>query len=331
MECILPDLVAQMLSGSRYALARLVSLIENRPPDVLQVMAQVHPHVRGIPTIGITGPPGAGKSTFVDKLITRYRSLGQRVAVVAVDPSSPFSGGAVLGDRVRMHAHALDEGVFIRSLSSRGHFGGLTISTGEVVKLFDAAGFDRVIIETVGVGQTEFSVMEVADTVVVMVVPESGDTIQTMKAGLLEVADLFVVNKADRDGADKIQRELKNMLQLSAPAGDWQVPVLMTTSHRGLGIDDVLEGIGAHEAMLADRGAEGHADLRAKNFKDIVVDELVSRLAVVLLRDDGPLSDLLHSIRVGEKNPYSAALSVLDDHTLTQSLIAEAARCGRSG
>src|SRR5947209_8431491 len=190
-----------MLGGDRVALARLMTLVENRAPGLPALMSRLHPHTGGAHVIGVTGPPGAGKSTLTDRITARLRAAGHRVGIVAVDPTSPFSGGAVLGDRIRMQAHFLDPGVFIRSLASRGSHGGVARPTRDVIRLLDAYGMDRVLVETVGVGQTELDVMRLADTTVVVLVPEAGDAVQVMKAGLLEIADLFLVNKADREGA----------------------------------------------------------------------------------------------------------------------------------
>ncbi|MBZ0253725.1 MAG: methylmalonyl Co-A mutase-associated GTPase MeaB, partial [Candidatus Methylomirabilis sp.] len=195
------SLVERMLGGDRRALARLITLVESRSPDVASIMAEAHRRPGHAAVLGVTGPPGAGKSTLTDKLIRRLRERGKTVGVVAIDPSSPFTEGAVLGDRIRMQDHALDPGVFIRSLATRGVHGGLSKATREVVRLFSTFGMDYVVVETVGVGQTELDVMGVADTVVIVVVPESGDSIQAMKAGLMEIGDVFVVNKADRAGA----------------------------------------------------------------------------------------------------------------------------------
>ena len=241
--------IRRALDGDRRALARAITWIECRHGDIGASLAQHALRRRdgGVGTphvVGITGPPGAGKSTFVDRLVTRARADGQRVAVVAVDPSSPFSGGAILGDRVRMERHTGDDGVYIRSLSSRGHLGGLSAASTEVVDLFDAAGFDLILVETVGVGQSELGIMEVADTVVVVLTPESGDAVQAMKAGLLEIADVFVVNKSDRPGADRMARELARAVALDD--GPWKPEVRTAVASEGIGVDAVVDAARAH-------------------------------------------------------------------------------------
>ncbi|MGH9150669.1 MAG: methylmalonyl Co-A mutase-associated GTPase MeaB, partial [Acidimicrobiales bacterium] len=234
-----PDpLVAAALAGSRSALARLISLVERGGPPARRVGALVHPLGGRAYAIGVTGAPGAGKSTLTDRLIAAVRAGGDEVGVLAVDPSSPLTGGAILGDRVRMQGHAADPGVFIRSMASRGHLGGLAQAAPEAVRVLDAAGFPTVIVETVGVGQGEVEVAAAADTTLVLVNPGWGDGVQANKAGLLEVADVFAVNKADRPGASAAQRDLEQMLGLARPAG-WRPPVVLTVATTGAGVDEL--------------------------------------------------------------------------------------------
>lgn len=274
------ELVVAARNGSRAALARLISRVELRADGVAEALAGLAPRRRtgpGAPlVVGITGPPGAGKSTFTDRLVAEARARGERVGVIAVDPSSPFSGGAILGDRMRMERHALDRGVYIRSLSARGHAGGLSGAAGQVVDVLDGLGFDRVIVETVGVGQGELGVMEVADTVVVVLTPESGDAVQAMKAGLLEIADVFVVNKADRPGADALVRELEAAVELDVRAG-WHAPVRTAVALTGQGVAEVAAAVEAHHRWLCADGRPAwerrRADGRVRTWLDRVAHE----------------------------------------------------------
>lgn len=304
------------VQGDRRALARAVSRIEDRADGVLEAVGGLRPRRRSGPAsphvIGLTGPPGAGKSTFTNRLVREARERGQRVAVLAVDPSSPFSGGAILGDRLRMEEHAADPAVFIRSLASRGHLGGLSRATGQVVDLLDAAGFDLILVETVGVGQSELSVMEVADTVIVVLTPESGDTVQTMKAGLLEVADVFVVNKADRPGADRLRRDLEQMVRLDGEvpgsSTDWTPPVLTTCATEGTGVSDVARACRAHLGWISGAGLADWERRRAagrlRTFLDLIAEDAreaaASRLRTTALSER-------RGLEAGELNPYLLA------------------------
>src|SRR3954469_1158263 len=257
-------LVDQMLSGDRLSLARLISKIENRAPELPELIRALYPHTGKAQVWGITGPPGAGKSTHVVRLAAPLRKQGKLVAVVAVDPSSPFSGGAILGDRIRMQEHAGDAGVFIRSLGTRGKHGGLSHATKEVVLVLDAAGFDVILVETAGVGQTELDILRLAQTVVVVLVPESGDSIQVMKAGLMEIADLFAVNKSDRPQADQLVRELVTMIGMSDhDEKSWLPPVLKTEGLRSIGLDELLKAIEAHQTYLT---KSGKRDIKTQEF-----------------------------------------------------------------
>ena len=301
-----------MLAGDRRALARLMTQVENRHPETVQVLSSIHHRCGRAYVVGITGPPGAGKSTLVGGLIGALRERGLTVGVVAVDPSSPFSGGSVLGDRIRMQKHFLDEGVFIRSLSTRGTHGGLARATRHLARLLDAFGKDIVIIETVGVGQTELDVMRLADTTIVVLVPEAGDTVQTMKAGLLEIADVFVVNKADRDGANRIKTELELMLQLR-PSTDWEVPVLLTQADQDKGVPELLSTLMRHRDHVRGTqtagGERGEAGRRAE-FLEILQEEVGRRLEEAV--KGGSFGELLRQLKQGEIDPYQAALRAVE-------------------
>ena len=317
-------LVDRVLDGDRLALARLMTLVENRDPELPGVMSRLSARTGRAHVVGVTGPPGAGKSTLVDALIGRLRTGGRRIGVVAVDPSSPFSGGAVLGDRIRMQAHFLDPGVFIRSLATRGSHGGLPRAARDVVRLLDAFGMDVVLVETVGVGQTELDVMRLADSIVVVLVPEAGDTVQVMKAGLLEIADVFVVNKADRDGAMRMVSELEQMLHLRPPS-PWTIPVLPTTASIGSGVDAVLDALERHRAFVAtDAERAGRmAARRAGELIDILEEEMRRRLEAGLIADPNGLGSIVESVRDGRVDPYSAALRILENDGALAALVRE--------
>jgi LAO/AO transport system kinase len=250
----LPELVARFRNGERRALARMLTLVENERPQGLEGMAQLYRDTGSAHVLGITGPPGAGKSTLTNALIRAYRAAGQRIGVLAVDPSSALTGGATLGDRIRMLENYADDGVYIRSMATRGQLGGLSIAVGAATHILDAYGFDIICIETVGVGQDEVDIGEVADTVLLLQVPGQGDSIQTIKAGILEIADILVVNKSDAPGAGELVRDLRNMLRLGE-RGAWATPIVETTAIQHLGLEKLLGQIARHREYLAESGA----------------------------------------------------------------------------
>jgi len=318
----LENLLERFARQDRVALARLVTLVENRSPAAAEVMDRIYVRTGHAYVIGVTGAPGAGKSTLVNRLIAKYRAQGKLVAVLAIDPSSPFSGGAVLGDRVRMTDHYKDTGVYIRSLSSRGHHGGLSRAAREVVKLLDAFGHDIVIIETVGVGQTELSVMDLADTTVVVTVPEGGDGVQVMKAGLNEIADLYVVNKADRDGADRIKAELQLSVHLRPPGG-WRPPVVLTQASADVGIDALVAAVERHrEYQREHRDPAQQEQRRVHEFVEVLTAEIADRAQRALREGSSATREKVAEVRAGRLNPYAAARSILEDGAAAAELIA---------
>jgi LAO/AO transport system kinase len=338
-----PDLLARFRAGQRYALARAISLVENLRPGFDELLHEVHGDLGRAHRVGITGPPGAGKSTLTAQLTRRYRARDERVGIVAVDPTSPFTGGALLGDRIRMSAITTDPGVFIRSMASRGSLGGLAITSKEVADLLDAFGFERVITETVGVGQSELEIAETADTTVVVLVPESGDAIQAMKAGLMEIADVFVINKADRPGADRLVQELELMLHMrlgevrpagaghhgvslrsvggaarqrtreaAAEASGWAIPVLKSVAHRGEGADELLATLDRHLVYLEESGELSRR--RLKRFAERTRAAVERELKVLAWRH-GPgeriLAESLPALAAGDASPYSVAARIV--------------------
>ena len=306
-------LVSDARSGDRRALARLITALEGGGPDALALLEALHPHAGGGYAIGVTGPPGSGKSTLVGRLTALYRAQGREVGVLAVDPTSPYTGGAVLGDRVRMQAHSLDRGVFLRSLATRGASGGLPRVIGSAARALDAAGLSPVLIETAGVGQTELAVMDAADTVVVVLVPESGDAVQMLKAGLLEIADVFVVNKADREGAEALAADLEAVLGLvETDSGDWRPPVLLAEALHDRGVDRVQRAVEEHRAAQerSSRLAERRRERRRREFQDAVRDGLLAMLESQGERGDA-LADALGRVERGESDPVVAASALL--------------------
>jgi LAO/AO transport system kinase len=300
-------LVAQAREGRPRAVARLISLVEDESPSLREVVAALAPYVGNAHIVGITGPPGVGKSTTTSALVSALRERDRRVGILAVDPSSPFTGGALLGDRVRMQEHATDRDVYIRSMSSRGHLGGLAWSTPQALRVLDGAGCDIVIVETVGVGQSEVEVAALADTTLVLLAPGMGDGIQAAKAGILEIGDIFVVNKADRDGAHQVVRELRSMLNLGVSDPTWKPPIIETVAQAGQGIDALLEAIERHRAMLIDTGRlDDRRKARARDeVEAIALGQLRQRFEQ--LHGSGDLDRLAAEVATGDLDPYSAA------------------------
>jgi LAO/AO transport system kinase len=307
------SLADKVLSGDIRAAARLMRDIDDTRPSAIGELKRLYPRTGKAYIIGITGPPGAGKSTLVDQLTASFRTMGKKVGVVAIDPTSPFTGGAILGDRIRMNRHSCDDGVFIRSLATRGALGGLSRSTSDVALVMDALGMDIVIIETVGVGQDEVDIVKTAHTTCVVMVPGLGDDIQAIKAGILEIGDIFVVNKADRDGADRTARELSNMLEMRhAPEEIWSPRVLMAEAQRGKGIEELTTEIMAHRDYLFSSGAINDF-LRERNerhFVDILRDSLFKR-ALAFMGQDNTLTRVVDGMGSGSIDPYTAAEQVI--------------------
>ena len=318
------ELIKEMREGKETALARLISLVERNDPQAPDIMRAIQPLLGNAYTIGITGPPGAGKSSLTNKLTQQLREQGFTVGIIAIDPSSPFTGGAVLGDRVRMEDHYLDPGVFIRSLASRGSHGGLAEATKDAIKILDASGKDFIIVETVGVGQTELDVIQAVDTVAVVLVPEGGDAIQMLKAGLMEIADTFVVNKADRDGAPQIVTSLKSILHLkystsgnitrreSATDEIWEVPVCATQGMSGEGVDEMLASINKHRDFIT---RTGELDRRRRERRR---EDLMSKLQFLMrdtlqtaCADSGDIGEIVERVVTGVDASHSVIKELL--------------------
>jgi LAO/AO transport system kinase len=306
------SLVDRAGRGDPRAVARLISLVEDASPRLREVAALLTPHTGNAQIVGITGAPGVGKSTSTSALVSAYRAAGKRIGVLAVDPSSPFSGGALLGDRVRMQDHATDSQVYIRSMATRGHLGGLAWAAPQALRVLDAAGSDVVLLETVGVGQSEVEVAGLADTTVVLLAPGMGDGIQAAKAGILEIGDVYVVNKADRDGAHQVVRELRTMLSLGSQDGPWRPPIVTTVASTGEGIADVMAAIDRHREMLDNTGelAARRAARARDEIEAIALTSLRQRFANVHGHAD--LDRLAAAVANASTDSYSAADALLD-------------------
>ena len=300
------QLLQEFFKGDTRALSRIITRVENRSPDSLSLLQQLFPHTGRSLVIGVTGSPGSGKSTLVDRLAAAYRQRGKTLAVVAVDPSSPFTGGAILGDRIRMQSPGIDSGVYIRSMATRGHLGGLATATADVVTVLDAAGKDPVIVETVGVGQDEIDIVKLADVSIVVLVPGMGDDIQALKAGIMEIGDVFVINKCDRPGVDRMERAVLTTLSLAHREDGWQPPVIKTVATEGKGVDDLLETI--ERSYLFFKGSAGRSEKKREAAKQRLIALLEERLLKAAIQEifpNGEMNKVVDQIAERRQDPYS--------------------------
>jgi LAO/AO transport system kinase len=308
------ELVNRVRSGDARALARAISLVENHGAHSIEVLKHLFPFSGRATLIGMTGAPGAGKSTLVDQMAREYRKQRKTIGIIAVDPTSPFSGGAILGDRIRMQAHYADPGIYIRSMATRGSLGGLASTTADVATVIDASGRDLVMIETVGVGQDEVDIVGLADVTVVVLVPGMGDDVQTIKAGIMEIADVFVINKADRDGAERVEREIRAMQSLSVRSDSWVPPIVKTVATEGSGISDVVSAIEQYREYLIEGSAGDHRRVAnwRKRITEMLRDALFRRVVVDYL-GDGEADRLAAEVAEHKRDPYSLVEQIVGE------------------
>ena len=306
------DIAQELLNGNRLALSRAITAIENEYDEATEIMKALYPHTGHAFVLGITGPPGAGKCTLTDKLAREYRKQGKTVGIIAVDPTSPFSGGAILGDRIRMNDLTLDEGVFIRSMGTRGSLGGLSHKTADAVKALDAFGRDIIFVETVGVGQSEVDIVKAADTTMVVLIPGMGDDIQAIKAGILEIGDVFAINKADHDGADKLVTEINMMLDLDGVMKEWRPPIQKVIANQNIGVKEVVAAIEKHHEHIKANGQL--TKRRTERTKNEMLDILNSNIGSYISRrivDTGKLDEYVQQIKSRETDPYTVVADIM--------------------
>ncbi len=305
-------LLQDLLKGDTRALSRVITRVENRSADSLDILRQLFRHTGKSQIIGVTGSPGSGKSTLVDRLAAEFRKKNNTVGIIAVDPSSPFTGGAILGDRIRMQTLAVDPGVYIRSMATRGHLGGLAAATADVAAVLEAAGKDPVLIETVGVGQDEIDIVKLAEISIVVLVPGMGDDIQALKAGIMEIGDIFVINKCDRPGVEKMERAILGLLSLGHRADGWQPPIVKTTATKGEGVAELLEAIDRYYVFFRNSISRSRKKQEAERQRLInLLEERLVNTAVEQIFPDGELNDLVNAIAERRQDPYSVVEQII--------------------